>query len=97
MTTSKTHDPKKNRDTCGSTHMSNVAYKPSWGEKVRAMAPDPPKNITASRKAFAAEDVNDLRPLRGALPRVIDLLPRFGWISIMGAAAPFFLKKGTKL
>jgi hypothetical protein len=43
MTTFKTHDPRKNRGTCGSTHMPNVAYKPSWSEKVRAMITDSSK------------------------------------------------------
>ena len=76
--------------------MLKAAYKPTCGEKVRATVPDwQNSNLLTVGKPFAAEDVNDLRPLRGALPRVIELLPRFGWISIMGAAAPFFLKKGT--
>jgi hypothetical protein len=94
MTAFKTHDLTKNPGTCGSTRMPNEAYKPSWREKFEAPLPFSPKNPT-SGEAFAAEDVNDLRPLRGALPRVIDVLPRFGWIAIMGADAPFFLKKGT--
>jgi len=54
----------KNRGARKSASIVNVAYKPSWSEKIEVR----------SHKAFAAEDVNDLRPLRGALSRVIDIL-----------------------
>src|SRR5262245_14898594 len=47
-----------------STRMPNVAYKPTSRRIFRK----------TGEKASAAEDVNDLRPLRGALPRVIDIL-----------------------
>ena len=45
-------------------------------------------------EAFAAEDVNDLRPLRGALSRVIDILLASAQSQLWGAGAPLFLKKG---
>ena len=43
------------------------------------------QKVQKNGEASAAEDVNDLRPLRGALSRVIDILPRFGSIPIMGS------------
>jgi hypothetical protein len=45
------------------------------------------------QKAYAAEAVKDLRPLRGALSRVLDRFPRFGSASIMGAAAPMVFSR----
>ena len=88
-------DPKKNPGTYGLTALPNAAYKRSWSEKVGPTTPDLDKGAPeASGDAEAAEDVNDLRPLRGALSRVIDILRTFGSIPIMGADAPLFLKKG---
>lgn len=43
------------------------------------------KALTGVGKAFAAGAVNDLRPLRGALPRVIDILLASAGTSAMGA------------
>jgi hypothetical protein len=67
MTASQTHDRRKIPGICGSTAMPDMAYKLSWGEKVRATIPDWLKSTPASGEAFAAEHVSDLRPLRGAL------------------------------
>ena len=83
----------KIRGTWDSTLMSNVAYNRSWCEKLQAIAPDLNENHKTG-DAEAAEDVNDLRPLRGALSRVIDILRSFGSIPIMGSCTPLFLKKG---
>jgi len=74
----------KNRGTRGPASIVNVAYKPSWSEKVEVR----------TQKAFAADDVNDLRPLRGALSRVIDILLASAQSQLWGADAPLFLKKG---
>ena len=66
MTTIETHHRNKNPPTCGSTPLANVAYIRSWREKIEVRIPDSQKSHERG-KAFAAEDVNDLRPLRGAL------------------------------
>jgi hypothetical protein len=75
----------KNAGTCGSADLLNAAYKRSWREKV---APNP-------GEAFAAEDINDLRPLRGALSRVIDIFLASALSQLSEAGASFFLKKAT--
>jgi hypothetical protein len=67
-----------------STPILNVAYKPTSRRIVRK----------TGEKASAAEDVNDLRPLRGALSRVIDILLASAPSQLWGADAPLFLKKG---
>jgi len=77
-------DGTKIRRTWDSTLMSNVAYMPSWRKKLEATTPDLMK-ITKTGEAEAAENVNDLRPLRGALSRVIDILRTFGSILTMGS------------
>jgi hypothetical protein len=75
----------KNPGTCGSADLLDAVYKPSWREKV---APNP-------GEAFAAEDINDLRPLRGALSRVIDIFLASALSQLSEAGASFFLKKAT--
>ena len=86
---------KKNPGICGSTALPNVAYKRSWSEKVGPMTtPGLHNGPEASGDAESAEHVNDLDRSRGALLRVIDILRGFGSTPIMGADAPFFLKKG---
>ena len=69
----------------GSTRMPNVAYKPTS------------RRIFSKKqgKASAAEDVNDLRPLRCALPRVIDILLASAPSPTMGSWRSLFLKKGV--
>lgn len=73
---------RKNPTTRGSADGLNAAYKRSWREKV---APNP-------GEAFAAEDINDLRPLRGALSRVIDIFLASARVSIIGSCR-FLLSK----
>ena len=86
---------KKHPGTCGSTALPNVAYKPSWSEKVAPTTPGLHNGAPeASGDAEAAEDVNDLRPLRGALSRVIDILLASAQSQLRGASAPLFRKKG---
>ncbi len=81
--------------TYGSITMPNVAYKPSWREKVRRATCHFRKTAhTQIGNAFAAEHVNDLRPLRGALSRVIDIFLASAPSQLSGAGAPLFLKKG---
>ena len=89
-------DNTKIRGTWDSTPLSNGAYKRSWCQKLRLTTPDLDQDALERPKTRDAEDgelVNDLRPLRGALSRVIDNLSIFGSIPIMGAAAPLFLKE----
>ncbi len=74
----------KNRGTRRSATIVNLAYKPSWSEKVEVR----------THQALAADDVNDLRPLRGALSRVIDIILASAQSQLWGADAPRFLKKG---
>jgi hypothetical protein len=68
-------DPTKIRGIAASTRKPNAAYKPTWGRIFRKTAGQP----------SAAEDVNDLRPLRGALSRVIDILLASAQSPIMGS------------
>ena len=77
-------DLTKIRRICASTHMPNVAYKPTSRRIFRK----------TRQKPSAAENVNDLRPLRGALPRVIDILLASAQYPIMGCWRSLFLKKG---
>lgn len=86
-------DRTKIQGTWDSTSMSNVPYKPSWRQQVEARTPNFRK-AQKTGKAFAAENVNDLRPLRGALSRVIDILLASAQSQLWGPDAPLFLKKG---
>ena len=87
-------------DTWDSTPLSNVAYKRSWREKLRPTTPDLDQDPLARSKtgdAEAAELVNDFRPLRGALSRVIDNLCSFGSSPIMGSCrSPLSERKENK-
>ena len=87
-------DPRKLRGTYGSTTLSNAAHKRSWHEKVEAAIPDSKKSAHPAGNASAAEHVNDLRPLGGALRASLTssslrLNPNYGELSL-----PLFLKKG---
>ena len=84
----------KNPGTCSSARIANVAYKPSWSEKVELNRAVSENGVTETLKASAAEDVNDLRPLRGALRASLTssslrLNPNYGELT-----PPLFLKKG---
>jgi hypothetical protein len=77
-------DSTKIRGIGASTGLPSLAYKPTSRRIFRK----------TEGKASAAEDVNDLRPLRGALSRVIDILLASATSQLWGAGAPLFLKKG---
>lgn len=77
-------DPMKIQAIGASTRLPTVAYKPTSRRIFRK----------TQANASAADDVNDLRPLRGALPRVIDILLASAPFQLWGADAPLFLKKG---
>ena len=83
-------DRRESPPTYGSTVMANVAYKRSSREKVETRITDSEKTRGSLRCGGCQRSLTASR----RAPRVIDILPRFGWISTMGADAPLFLKKG---